>query len=153
MSKKCIGCGTTLQTTNIEQKGYIREDKYQDSSYCERCFKIIHYNERIVTNLDNINDYILKEVNQKAKYVYFLVDLLNINNDAMNTFKSITCPKTLIISKLDIIPKSIKENKIINWLKEEYNIKEEVLFQSSKKNINTKALLNKLENKNIKEPP
>ena len=151
MSKKCIGCGSILQSTNKEEKGYIREDKLKDSSYCERCFKIIHYNERIVTNLENINDYILKEVNKKAKYVYFLVDLLNINTETMNTFKDITVPKTLIISKLDIIPKSIKENKITNWIKEQYRIKEEILFQSSKKNINTKALLNKLESKNINE--
>jgi len=151
MSKKCIGCGTTLQSSNKEEKGYIREDKIKDSSYCERCFKIIHYNERIVTNLDNINSYILKEVNKKAKYVYFLVDLLNINSETINTFKDITVPKTLIISKLDIIPKSIKENKIITWLKESYGIKEEILFQSSKKNINTKSLLNKLESKNINE--
>ena len=69
----------------------------------------------------------------------------------MNTFKSITTPKTLIISKLDIIPRSIKENKITSWLKEQYNIKEEILFQSSKKNINTKSLITKLENKNINE--
>lgn len=151
MNKKCKGCGTILQTTNKEEKGYIREDKYKDSSYCERCFKIIHYNERIVTNLDNINDYILEEVNKKAKYVYFLVDLLNINQETINTFKQIKTPKTLIISKLDIIPKSIKESKITPWLKDEYGINEEVLFQSSKKNINTKAILNKLENKNIKE--
>ena len=151
MSKKCIGCGTILQSTNQNEKGYIREDKIKDSSYCERCFKIIHYNERIVTNLDNINEYILKEVNKKAKYVYFLVDLLNINNETMNTFKELTVPKTLIISKLDIIPKSIKEQKIKTWLKDEYGIKEEILFQSSKKNINTKALLNKLESKNINE--
>ena len=151
MSKKCIGCGTTLQTTNNKEKGYIPENKYKDSSYCERCFKIIHYNERIVTNLDNINDYILEEVNKKAKYVYFLVDLLNINKDTMNTFKNIKAPKILIISKLDIIPKSIKNNLITSWLKEEYGIKEEICFQSSKKNLNTKALLNKLINQGIKE--
>ena len=151
MSKKCIGCGTTLQSSNKEEKAYIREAKIKDSSYCERCFKIIHYNERIVTNLDNINDYILEEVNKKAKYVYFLVDLLNINKDTMNTFKNIKSPKTLIISKLDIIPKSIKNNLITSWLKEEYGIKEPVEFQSSKKNLNTKALLNKLINQGIKE--
>ena len=151
MSKKCIGCGCVLQSKKVNEKGYIREDKLDDSSYCERCFKIIHYNERIVTKLDNINEYILKEVNKKAKYVYFLVDLLNINNETINTFKQITSSKTLIISKLDIIPKSIKENKIINWLKDVYGVKEEVLFQSSKKNINTKALLNKLEDKKINE--
>jgi ribosome biogenesis GTPase A len=69
----------------------------------------------------------------------------------MSTFKNIKTPKTLIISKLDIIPKSIKNNLIINWLKDEYEIKEEVLFQSSKKNLNTKSILNKLSNQNIKE--
>ena len=151
MSKNCIGCGTELQTQNPEEKGYIREDKYKDSKYCERCFKIIHYNEKVVTELKNINGYILSEINKKAKYVYFLVDLLNVTKETMSTFKNIKVPKTLIISKLDIIPKSIKNNLIINWLKEEYQIKEEVLFQSSKKNLNTKSILNKLSNQNIKE--
>ena len=65
MNKKCTGCGTTLQTTNQNEKGYIREDKYDNSVYCERCFKIIHYNEKIVTDLENINEYIIKEVNKK----------------------------------------------------------------------------------------
>jgi ribosome biogenesis GTPase A len=151
MNKKCIGCGSILQSTNLEEKGYIREDKYQESEYCERCFKIIHYNEKVVTELKNINTYILKQVNKKAKYVYFMVDLLNVNEETISTFKKIKTPKTLIISKLDIIPKSIKNNLIISWLKEEYNITEEVIFQSSKKNLNTKSIINKLLDRNIKE--
>ncbi|MGN1371455.1 MAG: GTPase [Candidatus Coprovivens sp.] len=151
MNKKCIGCGSILQTENPKEKGYIIKDKIKDSKYCERCFKIIHYNEKIITDLENINDYIIKEVNKKAKYVYFLVDFLNINKETINVFKKIKVPKSLIISKLDIIPKSIKKNKITTWLKEEYGIKEEILFQSSKKNINTKSLLANLESKNIKE--
>lgn len=151
MNKKCTGCGTTLQTTNQNEKGYIREDKYDNSVYCERCFKIIHYNEKIVTDLENINEYIIKEVNKKAKYVYFLIDFLNLNQETLNTFKSVKVPKTLIISKLDIIPKSIKDNKIINFLKEEYNITEKIIFQSTKRNINTKSLIHELEDKNINE--
>lgn len=151
MNKKCIGCGSVLQYKNEQEKGYIREDKYQDSSYCERCFKIIHYNEKIITELANINEYITEEVNTNAKYVYFLIDLLNINTETINTYKSIKVPKTLIISKLDIIPKSIKDNKIINLLKDTYGIKEEILFQSTKKNINTRSLINNLEEQNIKE--
>ena len=151
MNKKCIGCGSILQTENPKEKGYIIKDKIKNSNYCERCFKIIHYNEKIITDLENINDYIIKEVNKKAKYVYFLVDFLNVNKETINVFKEIKVPKSLIISKLDIIPKSIKKNKIITWLNEEYGIKEEILFQSSKKNINTKYLLTNLESKNIKE--
>lgn len=151
MNKKCIGCGSFLQYQNEQEKGYIPQNKYEDSSYCERCFKIIHYNEKIITDLANINEYIKNEVNSKAKYVYFLIDLLNINNETIDTFKSINSPKTLIISKLDIIPKSIKDNKIINLLKETYGIKEQILFQSTKKNINTRSLINNLEEKNINE--
>lgn len=151
MNKKCIGCGSILQTTNLKQKGYIKEEKINNSLYCERCFKIIHYNEKIVTELENINEYIITEVNKKAKYVYFLIDLLNINEETINTYKEIKVPKTLIISKLDIIPKSIKESKIINFLKEVYGVKEEILFQSTKKNINTKKITSYLENNNLKE--
>ena len=151
MNKKCIGCGSILQYKNTEEKGYIKEEKYQDSEYCERCFKIIHYNEKVVTELKNINTYILKQVNKKAKYVYFMVDLLNVNEETISTFKQIKTPKTLIISKLDIIPKSIKNNLITSWLREEYGINEEIIFQSSKKNLNTKSIINKLLDRNIKE--
>ena len=63
-----------------------------------------------------------------CQYVYFLIDFLNINSETINKFESIKVPKTLIISKLDIIPKSIKDNTIINWLKEEYSITEEIIF-------------------------
>ncbi len=151
MNKQCTGCGSVLQTTNELEKGYIRKDKYNNSSYCERCFKIIHYNERIVTNLENINEYIITEVNKKAKYVYFLIDFLSINSETINTFKEIKVPKALVISKLDIIPKSIKESKIISFLKKNYSIDEEVLFQSSKKNINTKKITSYLEQNSINE--
>jgi ribosome biogenesis GTPase A len=151
MNKKCNGCGTTLQTTEPNNKGYIKEEKYKDSNYCERCYKIIHYNEKIITELDNINEYIIKEVNVKAQYAYFLIDFLNINSETIETFRKINVPKTLIISKLDIIPKSVKETKIINFLKRTYKIEEEILFQSTKKNINTRKIINNLSENNINE--
>ena len=151
MNKKCIGCGSILQTSNKKDKGYIQQEKYNDSQYCERCFKIINYKEKIITKLPNINQYIIDEVNKKANYVYFLIDFLSINTETIHTFKKINVPKTLIISKIDIIPKSIKEQKIINFLKNEYQIEEEIIFQSTKKNINTKKIINFMESNNIKE--
>lgn len=151
MNKKCTGCGSILQTTNPKEKGYIKEEKLDNSLYCERCFKIIHYNEKIVTELDNVNEYIIKEVNKKAKYVYFLIDFLNINQETISTFKRINVPKTLIISKLDIIPKSIKDSKIINFIREVYEVNEEIIFQSTKKNINTKKITTYLESNKINE--
>ena len=40
-------------------------------------------------DLENINEYILETINKKAKYVYFLIDFLNINSETINTFKKI----------------------------------------------------------------
>lgn len=151
MNKKCQGCGVILQTKNTKEKGYIPAQKYEESPYCERCFKIMHYNEKLPITLENINEYILEEVNAHAQYAYFLIDFLNINEETTNTFKKIECPKTLLISKTDIIPKSIKEQNIIEWLRENYGITEQVIFQSTKKNTNTHSLIEQLEQKQVKE--
>ncbi len=152
MNNKCHGCGATLQSTNKDKIGYIPQEKLKDNSiYCERCFKITHYNEKLTIPLDGINNHIIEEINKNKKYVFFLVDFLNINNETMNTFKKINNNKTLVISKLDIIPRSIKQPVITNWLKEEYGITENIIFISSKKSLNTGSITNILERKNEKE--
>lgn len=141
MNNKCIGCGAVLQCDDNKAFGYIPKNKFGNANYCERCFKITHYNEKLIIPLENINDYIIKEVNSNPKHVFFMVDLLNISEETLSTFKRIECPKTLIISKLDIIPKSIKEPLIISWLEKTYDIKDQISFISTKKNINTKTIL------------
>lgn len=151
MEKTCRGCGSELQFVDASKPGYIPQNKFEESYYCERCFRIIHYNEKQIAKLDNINDEIITKVNKEAKYVYFMLDFLNISVETINTFKMIKVPKTLVISKLDIIPHSIKESNIIKWLNEVYQIKENIIFQSSKKNINTKAIITNLENNNLQE--
>lgn len=149
MANKCIGCGTVLQSTDKNKIGYIPPQKEKEAKYCERCFKITHYNEKLILPLENINNYIIEEVNKNNKYVFFMIDLLNINEETINTFKSIKSNKTLIISKLDIIPKSIKENIITTWLKDTYKINEEIVYLSTKKNINTRFIIKTLEEKNL----
>lgn len=149
MSKKCIGCGSIIQHDDKNKIGYAPIPKSGEAKYCERCFKITHYNEKLILPLENINEYIIDEVNKNSKYVFFMIDLLNINKETINTFKSITVPKTLIISKLDIIPKSIKETLIEEWLKDTYNINNDIKFLSTKKNINTRLIVKTLEELNI----
>ena len=148
---KCLGCGSILQNTNKDKLGYTPKTNINETKYCERCFKINNYNEKFITKLDNINEYLINEVNKKAKYVYFMIDFLNINNETLNTYKTIKCPKALIISKLDIIPKSLNKDKLTTYLKNTYQIKENIYYQSTKRNFNTKVLINNLEELHIKE--
>lgn len=142
---KCIGCGVSIQSEFKDRIGYIPKE---NSSYCERCFRIIHYNDLKMIDLPTSD--IVSEVNKKGKYAFFLVDLLNMNEEVFATFKKIKSHKTLIVSKIDYIPKYIKKDKIKNWLKEEYGILEDILFLSAAKRVNLQCIKKVLESKGIK---
>ncbi len=151
MSKKCIGCGATLQYEDTNKLGYVSEDVYEKSTYCQRCFKIIHYNEKVYTKLDNINKKITTKLSKFDGLVYFMVDFLNINEETMEVFNSIKNFKCLLISKLDILPKSFNEKKIIKFIKNTYKVKDDIFFVSAKKNINTKMILRYATNNGFKK--
>lgn len=149
MTKKCLGCGITLQNVDKLGLGYCPKD-IKEAIYCERCFKIIHYNKIDVVTLPKDSSSIISIVNNKALYTFFLIDFLNINSETISKFKEITTPKTLIISKCDVIPKSIKLNKVSDYLKKEYDIADNILFISSKKAKNLSSIVNILEKEKVK---
>lgn len=146
---RCIGCGAILQSENKDAIGYIPKEKEELNSLCERCFRLLHYND--IKWIDLPTENIVKVVNKKGSYAFFLVDLLNINEEVIKTFKEIEIPKTLIVSKIDYIPKYVKKEKIRVWLKEEYGILEGILFLSTVKNVNIHSILNTLEKVGQKE--
>ena len=149
--KKCIGCGAELQSIDKTLPGYIDASNIEGKDYCERCFKIINYNYKSSLHLDNINKYVLDTINKDNKYVLYLIDFLNLNTETINTFKGIKCPKTLIITKIDIIPKGIKEENLVNFIREEYNIEDDIALLSSRSNVNTSVIYKILEDNNYKE--
>ena len=151
MSRNCIGCGAYLQSEDKKKIGYVPQSKNSDAKYCERCFKIMHYNEKLIMPLKNINTYILKEIQKNQYPVFFLVDFLTINEETIRIFQSIQNEKILIISKLDIIPKSIKKERIGSWLARVYGINEDIQFISTKKKIHTKLVTNRMIEKQIKQ--
>lgn len=146
---RCTGCGALLQTENKEKLGYIPKEKYENSKLCERCFRILHYNDLKIIDLPKTKE-ILKIVNASNSFAFFLVDLLNINKEVLDTYKNITIPKCLIVCKIDFIPKYIKKEKIKNWLQEEYKVLDDIIFLSAKKNVNMHGVLSILQVKNIK---
>lgn len=143
---RCIGCGAILQTKDKDKIGYIPEEKVNDAKLCERCFRILHYNDLKIVDLPKAKE-VLSIINKKGNFAFFLVDLLNINLEVLSTYKNIEIPKCLIISKADFIPKYINKNNIKIWLKEEYGIEEEIIFLSAVKNQNISAISNILESK------
>ncbi len=147
MNKKCLGCGITLQTTNKDGVGYIREDKLLDANYCERCFRLINYGDfkTIETTGEEYID-IYKEINKTNDLVLFLADIFTLNNSIDIINKYIDNKIILVITKYDIIPKSVKENKIKDNIKK-YNFNSnivDIIIVSSKTNYNIDYLFNSI---------
>lgn len=137
MNKKCIGCGIQLQDTDYLMDGYVSSN---DHRLCERCFKIKNYgqNKVVITGnddylkiFDNIHD---------SDLVVYVSSLLTLNLDYVNRFKNVI----LVLTKRDIMPKSVKNEKIVNYLSNRYNIKDIVVVSAFKK-FNLDCLYDKLE--------
>ena len=137
MNKKCLGCGITLQNTDKSKDGYV-EDLTHD--ICHRCFIIKNYGENKVINKTN-HDY-LKILNQikDNDIVVYVSSLLTLNLDYLNKFKKVI----LVLTKRDILPKSVKDIKIINYLKTRYHNLEDIIIVSAYKKYNLDLLYNKL---------
>lgn len=142
---KCLGCGITLQTTSELELGYTPN---LEKEVCERCFKLQNYGTYTSVALDN-NDY-LKIINSinKNNLIIYTTDILNLSiNNIENLSKVI-----LVVTKKDILPKSIKDEKIINYIKKRYPNLIDVIIISSIKNYNIDYLYNKMKKYSNKKP-
>lgn len=141
---KCIGCGSILQDTDKNKDGYVLDI---NDKLCQRCFRIRYYNEYKNTIRDN-NDYlkILDSINNDDLVVY-VTSLLDIRLDYIDSFKNVI----VVLTKRDILPKSVKDEKLIKYIKSRYNPLE-VIVVSSVKNYNIDYLfdiLRQYKKKNI----
>ena len=134
MNKICYGCGIKLQSIDKDKEGYIPKEK-EDSSYCQRCFRLMHYGINNYNKAPKSTTSLINAVNKDDKFVIFLVPFFNIRSEIIKTFNKIKCNKLLVISKKDLIPKSIKENNIIDYLKNYYKISAPIKFISSLNSI------------------
>lgn len=115
MNKKCIGCGLPIQYDNPKKEGYSPK---QNSIYCQRCFKLMNYGTfNKVKNKDKYFLDIFKNIKESNDLILFLVDIFNISNaiDIINEY--INNKVILVLTKRDILPKSVKEEKIENYIK------------------------------------
>ena len=99
MNKICYGCGVKLQTEDKDKLGYIPSNKAEDAKYCMRCFRMMHYGEKTVNNTPKDVREIINKINKDVRFVIFLVDFLNINNEVISIFKSIKKRKVLVVNK------------------------------------------------------
>ncbi len=143
MSRKCIGCGATFQSYDPSLPGYVDNEKIDEALVCKRCFRIKNYGDyKIINELDDNNKKIFSAIMKKNDLVLFLCDILTLDESLsyINNFKS---KVILVITKKDVLPKSVKESKLINYIKNNYKINViDIIFVSANKNYNIDLLIN-----------
>ena len=141
MSKYCIGCGIELQCEDPFIDGYVNPSVYDETIMCRRCFRLKHYGEYKVTNKSNsYYKSIIKDIFKMNELVIHIVDIFDMGNIDY-IYSKVFSPAILVISKIDVIPKSVKEEKIVNYFKEKYKRYIDVIVISSEKNYNMDKLL------------
>lgn len=128
MNKKCPGCGGEI--------GFEQE-------LCERCFKLKHYNQTSLVGLDqNMIELIINEL-KPNDLVLYVVDILTflIDEKLINQIKN-KCNLKLVLTKIDVLPKSVKLNKLKERILEDVDL--DLIFVSSHKKISLDQLYNKI---------
>ena len=146
MNKYCCGCGVLLQCEEPYEDGYVYPTHFEETVMCRRCFRLKHYGEYKVTNKSNaFYKTIIKDIFRQQELVLHIVDIFNMGNIDY-IYSKVFSPAILVISKYDIFPKSVNEEKLISYFKNKYPRYKEVITISSEKNYHMDELF-KLINK------
>lgn len=140
--KRCKGCGVVLQDQNLLQEGYTTN---LENDICQRCFRMKNYGEyQVVTKSNDEYLNILKGVGETKDLVLYIADLLNLEEDIETIRELIPNKMILVLNKKDVLPKSVKEGKLIKYLENKGINFEEVIVISVNKNLNIDYLLKRI---------
>ncbi len=121
---KCVGCGAILQDKNPLENGYTKD---LNNRFCERCFNIKHYNKYLKVTDKDYRKMIL-DIDSKGDLILLVTDFLNLYSLSDLKLKS---PVILVLSKADLLPRSINKEKLLN----QFNFDVKVMI-CSKNNYN-----------------
>lgn len=121
---KCIGCGATIQTTDPKEIGYTPKSSIekmdQQLIYCQRCFKLKHYNEVQDVSLTS-DDFlkILQKVGESDALVINIVDIFDFSGSMVaGISRHINGNDILLVgNKVDLLPKSVNKTKLNHWMR------------------------------------
>ncbi len=139
MNKYCCGCGVLMQDDNILELGFTTN---LENDMCMRCFRLKNYGEYESVSNSKI-DYksIFDGIKSSDALVLYVVDILNLPSNLDEIRELISNDCILVLNKRDLLPLSVKDEKIIEYLKERHSGYDDIVMVSSEKNINMDLLL------------
>lgn len=153
----CIGCGAAIQTTDKKKPGFtplsaLEKGLEMGQVYCQRCFRLRHYNEISDVNISD-DDFIklLHEVGDSDALVVNVIDIFDFNGSVIPGLSRFVLGNDVLLvgNKKDILPKSVKDGKVTQWLMErahEVGLRPvDVVLTSAQNKLTIKNLMEKIE--------
>ncbi|MBU0278651.1 MULTISPECIES: ribosome biogenesis GTPase YqeH [unclassified Gemella] len=153
----CIGCGSQIQTEDSKKQGYlpknVLEKSIDNEIICKRCFRLKHHNEVTDVELGAEDFYeLIKTLAKKDALIVKVVDIFDFSGSWIEDVTEIVGKDkdiVLVANKMDLLPKSVKENKIKQWLfkmMKQKGIKvKDIILISAIKNNGIEELASKLD--------
>lgn len=126
----CIGCGAKIQTTTPDTLGYtpqsaLKKGLANGELYCQRCFRLRHYNEIMPVSLTD-DDFrrLLSQIREANALIVYVVDIFDFNGSMIPGLHRFVGenPVLLVGNKEDVLPRSLKRPKLTDWLRQQANL-------------------------------
>ena len=129
---RCYHCGAILQSDDPKRRGYIPKSLLNDPKvikeqiiYCENCFETVKEinNGQLNQNVDDQILKILDDARASDASIVYVLDLFSFNG----TFKKAIVekikklPVTVVATKRDLFPKTIKNEVFEEFIKQRFN--------------------------------
>ncbi len=138
---KCQGCGVQLQNNDESGVGFVPN---LESPICKKCFRSKNYGE-FDNNLKTF--YKLEEIKEISDdNVLMIIDVMNPYETLISDINKYVKPEdlTVLVNKVDSIPKSVPHEAIVDWIAEIAEMKgisfNQLAMISTHKKINIDAV-------------
>ena len=117
----CVGCGAAVQTTDKDALGYtpasaLKKGLENGEVYCQRCFRLRHYNEIAPVSLSD-DDFLklLTSISDTDSLIVYVVDIFDVNGSMIPgvstrlrpSFKGISIRSKVVPGNLDVVINSL----------------------------------------------
>lgn len=154
---RCIGCGAVIQSEDPKEPGYtpqaaIKKGLENNELYCQRCFRLRHYNEIAPVSLTD-DDFLqlLNHIRDANVLIVYVVDIFDFNGSLIPGLHRFVGdnPVLLVGNKEDLLPRSLRRSRLRDWIRQQANLAGirpiDTVLVSAKKNHQIEDLLNEIE--------
>lgn len=114
--KRCVGCGSILQTSDPSLVGYVQRE---DQIYCQRCFKLIHYgsfkgSQEVLSQAE-----ILAKIQKSSDVIALLIDVWQLEFTLnLSLIKALEGKEVIVIlTKVDTLPFNTSFERLLTYIK------------------------------------